>query len=127
MRIASGIPRQMLGMTIAHIVLRPQQPDRPVAEQVRVVDEDLVDDPDVALPHEAPEHGDDVARHDPRHQHQRARDALAAHLAVEQQRDREAARTSVPLTVQNVYWTVLTTAPQNPECSGLSVSSRIER
>ena len=30
-----------------------QQPDRPVAEQVRVVDEDLVDDPDVALPHEA--------------------------------------------------------------------------
>ena len=69
----------------------PQQPDRPVAQQVGVVDEDLVDDPDVALPHEGPQHGDHVARHDPRHEHQRPRDALAGHLAVQQQRDGEPA------------------------------------
>ena len=69
----------------------PAQPHRPVAEQPGVVDEDLVDDPDVALPHELPQQRDDEARHDPRRQHQRADHALAADRAVDERRDREPA------------------------------------
>ena len=76
---------------IAHSEASPRQPHRPLAEEPEVVDEDLVDDPDVALPHELPQQRDDEARHDPRRQHQRADQLLAADRAVEQHRHREPA------------------------------------
>ena len=97
-----------------------QQPDRPLAEHVRVVDEDLVDDPDVGLPHEAPQHRDHEAGHDPGREHERSHQPLAAHRAVEQQRDREAQRERQPDRPERCRRSCSSTAPKKPSRSGLA-------